>query len=292
MAHILQNQLISVHVDSPEDHYQSSRFDWTGKIIRITYKGRDMTTTEFPDKGPFNQGMGLYNEFGIDQPIGFDEVKEGDWFHKIGVGLLQKAGSVYDFQIPYNIRPAQFDTSVNEDQISVICKSKYGGYSYVLEKEICLEESGFRINYCLTNSGQKVIQTNEYVHNFMSIHAKPIGSPYLLSLPFKTEPSLFIETVNPENLVDISGNQVSFSGQPSTPFFFSNISGLQPVEAKWTLYHKELKIGISETGNFKTNAVNLWGTGHVISPELFFQVDLNPGDTTRWSRAYCLFEQE
>ena len=49
------------------------------------------------------------------------------------------------------------------------------------------------------------------------------------------------------------------------------------------------KIGISETGSFKTDKVNLWGCEHVISPELFFNIFIKPGESVEWSRNYNVF---
>lgn len=292
MAHILQNQHISLHVDLPEEGYQLSRFDWTGKITRFLFKGQNMTGYELPDPNVPNQGTGLFNEFGIDQPVGFEEIAIGDWFHKIGVGLLRKKASTYDFKDAFEIRPALFEVYPREDQLTMECYSDFqNGFAYVLKKVIRLETDGFSIHYQLMNKGKKAIKTNEYVHNFMAINNHPINPSYSLHLPFKTEPSSFIETVNPENLVNIGEREVSFLGNPRVPFFFSNLAGGKPVKASWTLENKTQKISLSETGSFKTEAVNLWGWGHVISPELFFQIDVAPGNLFNWSRRYLVANQ-
>ena len=63
----------------------------------------------------------------------------------------------------------------------------------------------------------------------------------------------------------------------------------EQVDAAWELLHHKHKIGISETANFKTNKVNLWGWKHVISPELFIPIFIQPGESTEWSRTYKVF---
>ncbi|MFT6721539.1 MAG: hypothetical protein ACJA0J_002345, partial [Bdellovibrionota bacterium] len=73
-------------------------------------------------------------------------------------------------------------------------------------------------------------------------------------------------------------------------FFFSNLSGNEDVDAEWDLINIKNKIGIRESGNFKTNKINLWGWRHVISPELFFNVSVKPGQSTRWSRTYKVYK--
>ena len=54
------------------------------------------------------------------------------------------------------------------------------------------------------------------------------------------------------------------------------ITGNENIDASWELINLESKIGISETGSFQTNKINLWGWKHVISPELFFNICLKP----------------
>jgi hypothetical protein len=60
------------------------------------------------------------------------------------------------------------------------------------------------------------------------------------------------------------------------------------VKPSWELIHREKNIGIRETTSFKTRKINLWGCQHVISPELFFDVVVNPKQTLEWSRNYHL----
>ena len=96
MPVFLKNKFIEVTIDLPEDNYQFSRFDWSGKIVDFKYRGIPITTTEKPfqkDNDPF--GKGLYNEFGIQDALGFHEAPIGGWFHKIGVGLLKKDSEQY-----------------------------------------------------------------------------------------------------------------------------------------------------------------------------------------------------
>lgn len=45
-------------------------------------------------------------------------------------------------------------------------------------------------------------------------------------------------------------------------------------------------MSLSEIGSFQTDNINLWGWSHVISPELFFQIDVAPGKSISWSRSY------
>jgi len=292
MTHILKNKNLEIHIDLPLENYDFSRFDWTGKIVSVKYKDIYVSGIERTDIEDDNKhGKGFYNEFGIEIPIGYDEAKEGEWFPKIGVGLLKKKGEKYLFSKKYKIRPAEFKVSTAPDKLIISCQSPLvNGYSYVLKKEIELTESGFIIRYFLKNTGEKIIATNEYDHNFLAINKELIGSSYILKFAFPLKPELFDATVNPENKVEVGQREISFNGTPGEQFFFSNLSGNQNVDASWELLNTKNKIGISETGSFKTTKVNLWGWKHVISPELFFDINVKPGEEIEWSRTYNIFE--
>lgn len=292
MTHILKNELLEIHIDLPMENYRLARFDWAGEIALLNYKGIDVSGTEKLNAENENDyGKGFYNEFGIDAPVDFDETAEGDWFHKIGIGLLKKEGEQYDFSYAYEIEPANFKVTEEPGKIIIECSAeKRNGYAYKLKKEIELLESGFVIKYLLKNTGEKTIETNEYCHNFLAINKDYIGRDYILRFPFDIKPELFWAAVNPEEKVEIGANEITFNGTPEEQFFFANLSGNENVEAKWELINLKSKIGISETGSFKPSKINLWGWKHVISPELFFDIHLEPGQSAEWSRTYRVFD--
>jgi hypothetical protein len=120
----------------------------------------------------------------------------------------------------------------------------------------------------------------------MSINNDSIGNNYELNFPFHLKPALFEETVNPEQKVIIGLDSIKFTDTIEYEFFFSNLSGNESVLAKWELTNHKENIRINETGSFKTNKVNLWGQKHVMSPELFFNININPGKSVNWSRHY------
>ncbi len=292
MAHILKSNSLKVAIDLPLENYKGSRFDWSGKISSIRFKDLPLTTIEDTSSKDVNfLGKGLYNEFGITSPVGYNETPMGGWFHKIGVGLLKKEHKDYLFHRNHLIKPARFDIAYEDRKIKIICKSELiNGYSYILKKEITVSENSFTINYSLHNTGEKKIITDEYVHNFIAINNALIGEDYTLKFPFQINSSLFDETVNSENKVEIGLDNVTFNKTPEKQFFFSNLTGGKELQAEWMLTNLKNGVGIKEIGNFKTNKINLWGWGHVISPELFFKISVDPKKTIEWSRKFNVFK--
>lgn len=292
MPHILSNQRIELHIDLPEENYQSARFDWTGKIVHLSYKGKRLDGIEITDReNDPSIGRGFYNEFGIDSALGFEEAQIGEWFHKIGIGLLKKTTDAYHFHHPYEIRAANFEVEKDAKHICMRCSSEeINGYAYVLKKDIHITNEGFAIQYLLQNTGEKAIITKEYNHNFLSLGQGKIGPDDVMTLDFSLQKEQFGEYVNPEEVVQIGSQFIKFSGNPKEQFFCSNLSGDETVQATWTLLNHQHKLGISERGDFQTDSINLWGWAHVISPELFIRIHLEAGQFLEWSRRYQIFE--
>lgn len=292
MGHLLKHKDLALSIDFPLENYNFSRFDWTGKITDVKFKGISLTCAENPNGGNQDHlGKGFYNEFGIDTALGFKATHIGDWFHKIGIGLLKKEDAEYAFHKPYVIKPAKFFTKTTANSIRIDCiAEKANGYSYELRKEIELHGQGFHSKYLLKNTGEKAINTTEYCHNFIAINNDFIGANYELNFPFPLKPESFVATVNPEAAVLLDTNGVRFNQEPITPFFFSHLNGGAPVESAWELLHLKRKIGIREKNYFTTNKVNLWGWQHVVSPELFIDITIAPGTSLAWTRRYEVFE--
>ena len=103
-------------------------------------------------------------------------------------------------------------------------------------------------------------------------------------------PSLFDETVNSENKVEIGFDSITFNKNPKQQFYFGNLTGGEELKAEWILTNLKANIGIKEIGSFKTDKVNLWGWGHVISPELFFKISVDPKKIIEWSRKFEVFK--
>ena len=292
MGHIHKNKNLEVQIDFPLEGYSFSRFDWTGKISEVKFKGIPLTSVEDPSRKNGDLfGRGFYNEFGIDTALGFNDAEIGGWFHKIGIGLLKKEDAQYAFNKPYEIIPAEFQTNMSFNSICITCASALvNGYAYELTKEIKIQDASFTIKYHLKNTGQKIIQTEEYGHNFTAINNDPIGEDYKLNFQFDLKSELFGETVNRESAVFFEKNNINFNNTPNQQFFFSNLTGGEKVESTWELTNHKTKIGIREKGNFQTSKINLWGWKHVICPELFFEINIAPGESTEWTRTYEIFE--
>ena len=259
---ILDNDNLRLDIQEPGSIYKGSRFDWTGQITQLTYQDRHTFCTEEslePSLSPL-RGRGFCNEFGMDQPVGYDDCPPGEKFPKIGVGWLTKDTTErYDFFKNYDVTPFEFSYHWDNGSVNFICIAKpYRGYAFELRKQIVLLKNTFCIKYELINLGIEEIRTNEYAHNFLSINQKPINQHYVLKLPFQINKKNFTKIVNPDDIVLIQDDNIKWRHQPQKQFFFSNIQSDRMNEASWMLEHTIDKVGIKEYCDFEIQKMNLW----------------------------------
>lgn len=287
----LKRDDVTLLIHEPGELYQGSRFDWTGTIGALTFAGVPVTTDEtVVGFNPRLQGRGFYNEFSFTSPPGFDEIRVGERFHKIGVGYVTKSHATYSSLSESEFTPLMFSFEHNADSCTVATEgTELNGYAYRLRKHIELGSAGFTIAYELENTGHKPIRTHEYAHNFLALGHRGPEPGYRLEFDFDLETERLEEMVDPESSVVLSSKAVRFSAPRNTPFFYTNLCEGRSVPAGWRLEHDEERIGIREHGDFRSSRVNLWGWGHVVSPELYLGFDVPPGDSFSWTRSYELY---
>jgi hypothetical protein len=89
--------------DAERGYYRGVRFDWSGVISDLTYKGHHYFGKWFDHYEPtlHDAIMGPVDAY---DPIGYDLAKAGGRFVKIGVGTLEKIGEEpYAFVKPYRL---------------------------------------------------------------------------------------------------------------------------------------------------------------------------------------------
>lgn len=277
---------LEIEIAYPGTFYSGSRFDWTGFITKVVLNGKHtFCAPESPIPGEGSGGYGFCNEFGITTPIGYDEAKPGEKFHKLGTGLLTRFDeSDYFFFDKYEVTPYPITIESGSNQVRFEVEPvECNGYSVHMIKEISIEENSMIIKYCLKNVGSKPIKTEEYCHNFISIDNNPTGPEYLLKFPYS------VKADETPDVLDISNNEMSWNKQPENDFYIIP-GGFKPTpNHTWELIHKPSGVGVREISNFDIQKVAVWGKGHVISPEVFVTVNIEPGQTQSWERVYEFF---
>lgn len=282
----LHNERLRVDVAIPGAIYKGSRFDWTGFIIQVLLDDKHtFCVPESSEEGQGTGGNGICNEFGIASPIGYNEAKPGEKFPKIGVGLLTRIDeSPYSFGKAYAVEPFPININVEGSSIEFVSEPiECNGYAFRLKKNISLFESYMKIDYQLDNTGSKAISTDEYCHNFIGINSLLIDENYRLKFSENLKMNKASETV----IMD--SNEVRWIGSQKKPYYCSTSELPEGHGFVWELVNNCSKVGISEECGFSISKIALWGSKHVVSPECFISISINPGETKIWSRKYSFF---
>lgn len=193
----IANNQIKLHIylpDAEKGYYRGARFDWSGMISRIEYKGHTFFGEWRKPHNPTNHddSVGPCEEFGMQEPLDYAQVRPGETFIKIGIGHLEKVKEKeYFFAKPYKIvKPGEWTVENGDDWIEFeqnLQDERGWGYLYTKRIQIEKEKPFFTIHHTLKNTGIKVIETNYYNHNFVMIDELPIGTNYKLRFSFDAE---------------------------------------------------------------------------------------------------------
>jgi hypothetical protein len=291
----IANGAYELLVAEPGELYRSSRFDWCGQIASLRHKGIEFAGAEKPGASQDDAlyGRGFQGEFGIKAAVGFDDCPMGGLYPKIGVGWLVKDAESYDFYAPHAIEAHRFKVESDPRRARFLCESgERRGYAYRYVKELEARADGFDAHYCLENLGSKPIATDEYCHNFMA--PEPIGPGVEVELGFEARAEGFAERVDPEGAAPWEGRILRFAKRPTREYYFGGIfdssHGALEGEASWVARFP-MGVEIEEKLEGPLARCALWGSGHVISPELFVAINLAPGASMRWKRSITLRER-
>ena len=308
MAFSLSAGDVELAVERAGERYRWCRFDWNGLVSSLKFRGVELLGQEKPflSRNDRKFGRGLHNEFGIKTCVGYDDCSVGEWFPKIGVGWLRKDSKPYFFFTEYERDPISFDCDRSADGSSAAFRCESGnrnGYAYRYEKTIRAVDTGLSVRYRLENSGERPIVTDEYTHNFLRFGGRRMERGYELSFSRELDPARFSKTVDPDGILSVVGNRVALGGKTREQFYIGGISARADdaraddvarvgipagcgLLAQWTLAHTGLGVSLSERGSFAPAAIHLWGWKDVISPEVFFPIRAEPGETVEWERTY------
>lgn len=190
--------------DAKNGFYRTTRFDWSGAIGSLRYKGHEYYGTwfskitdiyDFGYEGPkkdvisadFTAMVGPAEEFGA---LGYNDVPPGGLFVKPGVGVLRRDEANYNHSLPYPIAnggkwdvkrsrdAVEFTHTLNEPSINF-------GYVYTKVVRLTPGKPQMTISHVLKNTGSKPIVTNVYNHNFTTIDKQPIGPDIEITVPWQ-----------------------------------------------------------------------------------------------------------
>jgi hypothetical protein len=294
--------------DARTGFYRASRFDWSGMIASLIYRGHEYygpwfqrvepSVHDFTYDGadivasPCTAAVGPAEEFVT--PLGYNEAKAGGTFVKIGVGALRKsADSKYDQFRWYELvdggtwRVQKTAQSIEFTQTLTDPQSEYG---YVYRKTVSVSKNEMTISHSLRNTGSKPIDTNVYNHNFLRIDGIAPGPDYSITVPFA------IQSHRPPDpaLAEIRGNQIVYRKLLiNQDVVFATIEGFGtgPKDYDVRIENNRSHAGLRITGDRPLESESLWSIRAVLAVEPFVKIHAAPGEEFSWNMKYTYFAE-
>jgi len=287
--------------DAKNGFYRSTRFDWSGAVYSLQYRGHEFYGSWYdrvdpavinwvhqgPEivAGPCSALWGPVNEF--EAPLGFNEAKVGGTFIKIGVGVLRKAAEGrYNKYQPYEVLdPGKWSVKQNGDSVEFIQEltDATGGYAYVYRKVVRLAsgEPVMEIDHSLKNTGKLAIHSSVYNHHFMVMDKQGPGPDNTFRVPFQ------IQSSRPPNkeLVEVRGNEVIYvkplAGQDEASVFLQGF-GKEPNDSEVVIENRKVGAGVKLTSDRPLIRSLLWSIRTVLAVEPYIAVNVEPGAEFTW----------
>ena len=283
--------------DATNGYYRASRFDWSGVVGCLTYKGHNYFGMWFPKYDPMHHDSitGPVEEFRAadgDNAPGYDKAKPGETFFKPGIGTLRRIDErPFNIGAPYplvdggkwQVHPGKRQVSFRQDLHTQI------GISYVYKKklELAPKEPVLSIEHELKNTGTDTMDMQVYDHDFFMIDGTPTGPDMVVRFPFtpKTDRPL-------TSGASIAGNQIVYSQElQSRQSAAGAITGFsdQLSDSDFVLENTKTGVGVEETGSLPLSRVFFWSIRTTICPEAYVHIKVAPGETARWTIRYRFY---
>lgn len=277
--------------DANRGYYQGTRFDWAGVMPRLEYRKHSYFGIWNP--APYDPKLhdaiaGPVEEF---VAVGMNEAEIGGEFLKIGVGsLIKPDAKPYSFNTSYQIKNGGKWTvkkSIDKVEFTHVL-SDAAGYGYVYRKTVKLlsGKPEMVLEHSLKNTGQKLIETQMYNHNFFMIDNEPTGPNIYTSFPYeiKAEGRGFGSIAKAEN------RAISYTKElPSGEFVYTaGLQGFGPSPDDYDILIQNLKsgAGVQITCDKPLEKFVYWACHTTSCPEPYIKLTVKPKEEIKWKINY------
>src|SRR5690554_2833744 len=211
----ITNGIIQANIYLPDQdngYYRGTRFDWSGVIANLSFKGHSYFGKWYGVHDPLIHDA-ITSPVEAFDPIGYEAADPGEAFLKIGVGTIIKPDEKsYRFTAPFEVEDyGKWTVEAMADQVGFVHElNNASGYSYVYHKNVRLvpNKPELVLDHILKNTGGKKIETKVYNHNFFMIDDQRVGPDYSATFPFDL--SLRGNSRGVGDIVEIPGNVIKY----------------------------------------------------------------------------------
>lgn len=278
--------------DAVNGYYRASRFDWSGIMPQLEFKGHNYFGQWFKNYDPMvhESVMGPAEVF---QPLDYEDTAVGKTFVVLGVGALEKTSdSAYSFFKTYPIKNhGKWKVKTKKDRVVFQHQLKEGAYGYQYSKEVRLPKGEARLvlEHHLTNTGTKTIQTQVYNHNLFVMDGMDIGPGYTISFPFELQGS----SKQLHGYARLEGNQLIFDEKIND--HYAMVRPLEGFDAQKvsdydiSIENKTTGQGVRIRCDRPMSFLAFWASKKTLCPEPYVTISVEPGETFSWTNTYDFY---
>ncbi len=281
--------------DTKDGYYRGSRFDWSGVVGCLAYKGHTYFGVWFPHYDPLSHDAitGPVEEFrSSDGALNYGKAKPGELFVKLGVGILRKVDdSPYKFTVAYPlVDPGKWKVRAKRNAVSFRQElHSQLGYSYVYKKVLQLDKQKpfLILEHQLKNTGTKTIDTEVYDHDFFMLDGLPTGPDMVVRFPFDLKADQVMEhgaKINGKELV----YQQELGPRQTATTYLTGFSD-NPSDYDITVENTKSGVGVEQTSDAPMSRLNFWSIRTTICPEAYIHLIIPPGKTAHWTIRYRFY---
>ncbi len=281
--------------DAQEGYYRATRFDWSGQIASLEFQGHNYFGQWFDRYDPklHDSILGPVEEFLTNGTgLGYNDVKAGDSFVKIGVGAVRKPEerAFQQFKTYEITDPGKWTVHKFPDRVEFIQELRdTAGYAYIYRKTVRLTKGKPQLvlEHSLRNTGSKIIQSSVYEHNFYVIDGKPAGPDFTVRFPFTVH-----ATADLKGLAETRGKE------------FTYLKELQPGQSVYTaldgygataqdydirVENRAARAGVRQTSDRSLAKLVFWSIRSTVCPEAYIDMRIEPGKEFTWRISYDFY---
>jgi hypothetical protein len=280
--------------DAQAGYYRGTRFDWSGVVASVKWNGHDYFGQWFERHDPkiHDAITGPVEEFLTgDVGLGYDEVKPGESFVRIGVGAVRKPDeAAYRRFATYDIVDAgRWTVSRGSDWIEFVHRlGDTGGYAYVYRKKLRLIKDSLVLEHRLENTGRKPITTSVYDHNFFTLDGERTGPDAVVRWPFEPRAARALN-----GLAETRGKEIVFLRpfeQKETVFTEVAGFGATARDYDFRVENRKTGAGVRVTGDRPLAKLLFWSAWKTVCPEPYIDLRVEPGKQFSWRITYEFYQ--
>jgi len=292
----ISNGLITAKIylpDPEKGYYRGTRFDWSGAIYSLTYKGHEYFGEWQQSDDPYlhDRISGPVEEFVAgDSAPGYDDAPVGGLFLRIGVGLCEKPQEDgYRRKHTYKVvDPGRWSTERGDNWIEFVHEvvgSEIGyGYRYTKRLTLSPRSPELVIDHTLENTGSNLIETSVYNHNFFVIDNQSTGPDFVVRFPFE-----FSSQRDLKGYAETRGNELAYLKEiPPGAEIGTRLDGYSESadDNRFAIENRAVKAGVRMAADKPISKIVFWSPNTTLCPELYIDMAVSPRQADRWSIRY------